>query len=241
MEQNIRIVLVNTSHPGNIGSSARALKTMGLSKLYLVAPEQFPHAKATAMAAGADDVLANATVVPSLPEALADCQLVIGTSARERRLSWPLIYPRECAHKVVEQAAGQGEVALVFGQERAGLDNSALEQCHYHVTIPSSEEYSALNLAASVQVLCYEIRLAILAQASKAQAPSRGDPKATQAEVEQLYQHLFSTIENIGFFDPKNPGKVQSRLRRLFARAHLEKLEVNILRGILNAVDDKSR
>ena len=159
---NIRIVLVNTSHPGNIGGAARALKNMGLSRLYLVAPKEFPADKAVWRAAGAQDVLENAVVVDTLDEAIGDCGLVVGTSARGRRIPWPIVNPRECGERTWSEAK-QHEVAVIFGREDRGLTNDELHKCNYHVHIPSNEEYSSLNLAAAVQVVAYEIRMAWLA------------------------------------------------------------------------------
>jgi tRNA (cytidine32/uridine32-2'-O)-methyltransferase len=161
-QTKIRIVLVNTSHPGNIGGAARAMKNMGLAELYLVEPREYPAPRAVWRAAGASDVLANAKIVGSVDEAIKDCGLVIGTSARERRIPWPLINPRECGEKIWQEAKSH-QVALLFGREDRGLTNSELQKCHYHMHIPSNPDYSSLNLAASVQVLCYEIRMASLA------------------------------------------------------------------------------
>ena len=161
-QTKIRIVLVNTSHPGNIGGAARAMKNMGLAELYLVEPREYPAPRAVWRAAGASDVLANAKIVGSVDEAIKDCGLVIGTSARERRIPWPLINPRECGEKIWQEAKSH-QVALLFGREDRGLTNSELQKCHYHMHIPSNPDYSSLNIAASVQVLCYEIRMASLA------------------------------------------------------------------------------
>lgn len=163
MLNNIRIVLVNTSHTGNMGSAARAMKTMGLKHLYLVDPQDQPDGKANALAAGATDVLGNATIVDTLEQAIADCGLVVGTSARSRTLQWPMLDSRECGDKLVSEAAHY-PVALVFGRESSGLTNDELQQCHFHVCIDANPEYSSLNLAAAVQTLCYEIRMHALAQ-----------------------------------------------------------------------------
>lgn len=240
MLENIRVVLVNTSHPGNIGGAARAMKNMGLSRLVLVDPQQFPHHEADARASGANDILESAQVVATLEDALAGCSLVLGTSARDRRIPWPLLDPRECGTKSIEEA-GQGlEVALVFGREYAGLTNEELQRCHYHVHIPSNPDFSSLNLAAAVQVLAYEVRMAWLAaegQPSKVEkeelnAPGN-DTLSTSDEMERFYGQLEQTLEGIGFLDPSNPRHLMARLRRLYGRSAVSRSEMNILRGIL--------
>ncbi|NIE74665.1 tRNA (cytosine(32)/uridine(32)-2'-O)-methyltransferase TrmJ [Pantoea sp. Tr-811] len=240
MLQNIRVVLVNTSHPGNIGGAARAMKNMGLSRLVLVQPKEFPCAEASARASGADDILASAQVVGSLEEALVGCNLVMGTSARERSIPWPLIGPRECGAKAVEHAAGGEEIALVFGREHAGLTNEELQRCHFHVHIPSNPGFSSLNLAAAVQVLTYEVRMAWLAsegEASGGEAPDanaqRGSELATMDEMELFYDHLEKTLVDIGFLDPEKPRHLMPRLRRLYGRSSVDRSEMSILRGIL--------
>ncbi|EKD55438.1 MAG: hypothetical protein ACD_60C00007G0002 [uncultured bacterium] len=229
----IRIVLVNTSHPGNIGSSARAMKTMGLSRLYLVAPKQFPHPKATEMASGAPDVLTNAVVVDTLDEAIQDCHLVIGTSARSRTLPWPMLTPKECAIKTTEEAKGN-EVAIIFGQEQSGLTNEELHACHYHVEIPANPIYSSLNLAAAVQVVAYELRIASLT----GQAENQWDyPLATADELGGFYQHLQKVLVDLSFLNPSAPRQLMPRLKRLFNRARPDVMEINILRGILGSIE----
>jgi tRNA (cytidine32/uridine32-2'-O)-methyltransferase len=240
--QNIRIVLVNTSHPGNIGGAARAMKNMGLSRLVLVDPNVFPSAEASARASGADDILANAVVVPTLEEALVGCSLVMGTSARDRSLPWPLLDPRACAAKAMEGAQAGGEVALVFGREHAGLTNEELQRCHFHVHIPSAPEFSSLNLAAAVQVLAYEVRLAFLALATA--EPTQAEPAvelATTEELEGFYGHMEATLVDIGFLDPEKPRHLMARLRRLYSRCRLERTEVSILRGILTETRKTAR
>lgn len=232
---NIRIVLVNTTHPGNIGAAARAMKTMGLSSLYLVAPKKFPDAEATAMSAGAEDVLQHAVVVDTLEEAIAECELVLATSARSRARPWPMLTPREMGEKV--QAEKQHNIALVFGRESSGLSNDELQLAHYHVQIPSAEDYGSLNVAQAVQVLCYEIRVALLA------CEKEGEPLLTPASdalypnaamLEDFYQHLEKILIEIEFIDTKKPMHQMQKLRRLFAKARPELSEVNLLRGILS-------
>ncbi|MCL6415374.1 tRNA (cytosine(32)/uridine(32)-2'-O)-methyltransferase TrmJ [Aestuariirhabdus sp. Z084] len=234
MSDNILVVLVNTSHPGNVGSAARAMKTMGLSRLCLVSPDQFPHEYATSRAAGADDVLEQARVVSTLDEAIADCSLVVGTSARGRKIPWPIMNPRECAERLWPESQRQ-QVALVFGREERGLTNDELARCHYHVHIPSDPEYSSLNLGAAVQVLSYELRMAQLASEGALAVEQEWDAEyATASELEGYFGHLQQVLEQVGFLDPQNPGQVMTRLRRLYSRQRLDKVEVNILRGVLS-------
>lgn len=234
MLDQIRIVLVNTSHTGNMGSAARAMKTMGLSQMVLVDPQAQPDDNAYALAAGASDLLANARIVSTLDEAIADCGLVIGTSARSRTLSWPMLDPREAGEKLVTEGM-QHPVALVFGRERTGLTNDELQKCHYHVAIPANPEYSSLNLAMAVQTLCYEVRMHLLQQEQVGETDMAVDyPSAEQ--LEGFYQHLEQTLLKTGFIADDHPGQVMSKLRRLFNRARPEAVELNILRGILTSV-----
>jgi tRNA/rRNA methyltransferase len=232
---NIRIVLCQTSHPGNIGSAARAMKTMGLSRLHLVRPRKFPHADATAMASGATDVLDRAKVFETLEDALAGSALVIGLSARKRELSHEPVTPRAAAAEALAIAETQ-EVALVFGNETYGLSNEELIRCQRLAHIPANPEYSSLNLAAAVQVLAYELRLAN----EEAPATHGKYPQlATHDEIEGFYAHLEQTLIDIRFLDPALPRRLMLRLRRLFTRAQLEKEEINILRGILKSISEK--
>ena len=233
----IRVVLVNTSHPGNIGGVARAMKNMGLQQLTLVQPAVFPSAEATARASGADDILARARVVSSLPEAIVDCALVVGASARLRSIRWPNLDPRTCAERMVEVAATD-QVALILGRERTGLTNAELEYCHFLVHIPANPDYSSLNVAAAAQVLVYELRMAALAKVHVLEAPWRSDhPFATTEELEGLYAHFERALTRLRFLDPDNPRQLMRRLRRLFNRSQLDRMEVNILRGILAAAE----
>ncbi len=233
--ENIRIVLVNTTHPGNIGSAARAMKTMGLSSLYLVDPVVFPSGEARALSSGATDLLENAIITKTLEEAIADCELVIGASARVRGISLELTDPREGAHIAVAEAASGTRVALVFGREDRGLTNEELRLCHRQVHIPSVADFSSLNLAASVQVLCYELRMAHLAGEGESGVPDiRERALADSAQMESFYQHLRSTLDEIGFFKSCNPDKIMTKLRRVYGRSRLNSVEYNILRGILS-------
>lgn len=233
MLDQIRIVLVNTSHTGNMGSAARAMKTMGLTQLVLVDPQVLPDDNAMALAAGASDVLANARIVSTLDEAIADCGLVIGTSARSRTLSWPMLDPREAGEKAVEEGV-KHPVALVFGRERTGLTNDELQKCHYHVAIAANPEYSSLNLAMAVQTICYEVRMHWLRDQAPEVESEADYPSADQ--LEGFYQHLEQTLLKTGFIADDHPGQVMSKLRRLFNRARPETVELNILRGILTSV-----
>ena len=233
----LRIVLVGTQHPGNIGSAARAMKTMGLSRLVLVAPEHAPNAESSALAAGADDVLAAAPIVATLAEAIADCRLVLGCSARSRRIALDELLPRDAATRALNEVASGSEVALVFGRERTGLSNDELQLCHAAVHIPANPDYSSLNLAAAVQVLSYELRLAILAsQPAAVTVPvdaDRDDPPASHAELEGFFGQLAETLDAIDFHKGRAPQSAMRKLRRVFLRADLDAREVRLLRGIL--------
>lgn len=234
---SIRIVLAGISHPGNIGSTARAMKTMGLERLCLVAPARFPATEATVMAAGADDVLRRAEVFPDVPSAVADCGLVVGTTARSRHLPWRMLEPREAAREIAG-AAASGEVALLFGSERAGLMNEEIELCQRLVTIPTGSDYASLNVAMAVQILAYEVRLALRGES---EPPQAAVPLASAREVERFYGHLEQVLEEIGFRDRTGAGHLMARLRRLFGRAAPDQNEINILRGILTAVQGRRR
>ena len=235
----VRIVLVNTSHPGNIGGVARAMKNMGLTDLYLVSPADYPSDRAQWRAASALDILKSAKVVETLDDAIADCGLVIGTSARSRRIPWPLVTPRECADRSYHESKSHS-VAIVFGREDRGLTNDELHKCNYHVHIPSNPEYSSLNLAAAVQVVAYELRMTCLNnQQGKAIHFDDWDmPPAKSEALEHYYEHLQSTLEQVGFLEPGNPRKTMTRLRRLYSRVRLDEMELNILRGVLTAMQN---
>ncbi|WP_018174408.1 MULTISPECIES: RNA methyltransferase [unclassified Thioalkalivibrio] len=240
MEQRlgrVRVVLVGTTHPGNIGSAARAMKAMGVTDLVLVAPERFPHADATALASGADDLLARARVVDDLAAAVADCVWVIGTSARLRTHSVPVLGPDIAAEQVLTHAS-EGPVALVFGREHSGLTNTELDHCNAFVQIPTVPDFSSLNLAGSVQVMTYALRMAVLAgesvgAAAAAEPEDARDPLATQAEMEGLFSHFEQALTTIEVLDPENPRHLMRRLRHLYMRAGLSASEVRMLRGIL--------
>ena len=235
MINSLRIVLVGTQHPGNIGSAARAMKTMGLQRLLLVAPQRYPHAEAYALAAGANDVLDSAEIHPTLASALGDCRLVIATSARRRTVPMPELSPREGAQRILEGQA-RGQVALVFGRERTGLENEELQLCHAAICIAANPEYSSLNLAAAVQVLTYELRMAALAKEPAAPPPvaDPDDLPASHAEMEGFFAHLGGLLDDIEFHKGKAPEMVTQRLRRLFLRAEPDPRELRILRGIFS-------
>ena len=232
--ERIRVVLVETTQPGNIGSSARAMKTMGLERLHLVRPRLFPHEEATALAAGAADVLERAHLQPSLDAAIGDCHFVLGASARRRGVALPELSPREAAGQLLAAAVG-GPVALLFGTERTGLSNDELQRCHACVRIPANPEYSSLNLAQAVQVLCYELRLAAMATgevgADAAQEPQ--ERPATAAEMEGFFRHLDQALHAIDFHKGKDGTTITRRLRRLFLRADPSEREIAILHGVL--------
>jgi tRNA (cytidine32/uridine32-2'-O)-methyltransferase len=231
--EHIRVVLVATSHPGNIGSTARAMKTMGLHALYLVTPKCFPDAKATELAAGADDVLEQAVVTNSLDDALRGCQLILSTSARPRDLSLPGLIPSSCAD-LVKSLPDDTRVAIVFGRERTGLTNEELLKSHYHIHIPSAPEYSSLNLSQAVQIIAYELRMKILSP--EATVSHRSDDLAHADEVERFYEHLQTVMIEIQFLKKVAPRRLMQRVRRLFNRVQLEQMEVSILRGMLSQV-----
>ncbi len=238
----LRIVLVGTTHPGNIGAAARAMKNMGLRELVLVTPKSFPDEAATARASGAEDVLAQARVVASLREALAGCVWVAGTSARARSLQTRLLPPRELAPQLLTRGQ-QGAVALVFGRERTGLSNAELDLCHVQVQIPTAADYASLNLGAAVQLLAYELRLAALQRVEEQRAEERMgsgaaagaalDQPASNDMLEGLFGHFERALRASGFLDPGNPRQLMRRLRRLLLRAEPEQREVHILRGML--------
>jgi len=234
----IRVVLSRPSHPGNIGAAARAMKTMGLSRLWLVSPASFPDPVAEARASGAGDVLAGARVTDSLQEALSGTVLAAALTARRRDLSLARLHPRTAAAELVQWAQGaRAEVALVFGNEASGLSNEELGLCTLPVTIPANPAYPSLNLGAAVQLMCYELRLAAMGQGGSTFPVEPLPELATHEEIEHFFTHLESGIVESGFLDPAKPRRLMPRLRRLFGRVRLEKEEIAILRGILSSFD----
>lgn len=234
----IRVVLNRPTHPGNIGAVARAMKTMCLEHLCLVAPRRFPAPEANALAAGAEDVLARARVCQTLEEAVHDCRLIIGTSARSRRIGWPILDPPEGARQMIA-AAAEGPVALIFGQERTGLINEEIDRCHAVIAIPANQAYSSINLAGSVQIMAYELMRAGVGTTSVADEMLESARPATHEEMEHFYQHLEQVLVETGFLDPANPRFLMRRLRRLFNRAMPDQNEINILRGILTSTQHR--
>ncbi len=232
---NIRIVLVETSHPGNIGAVARAMKTMQLHQLHLVRPQVFPCAQATARAAGADDVLFDAKRWETLDQALHGCGWVCATSARTRSIPWPELTPRQAAAQAVMRAR-HTPVALVFGREQWGLSNAELDRCHSLVRIPTHPQFRSLNLAGAVQLVAYEVQLAWQEQESLQAAPTARPSPCRVDDLEGFYDHLEATLIDIGYLDPLRPKRLMRRLRRLFNRTQPDASEINILRGILTAM-----
>ncbi|HFG2104449.1 tRNA (cytosine(32)/uridine(32)-2'-O)-methyltransferase TrmJ [Vibrio cholerae] len=235
MLERVKVVLVGTTHSGNIGSAARAMKVMGLSQMVLVDPQCQVDAQAIALAAGASEIALNAQIYPTVEAAVADCGLVVGTSARSRTLEWPMLEPRECGEKLISEA-NQHSVAMVFGRERTGLTNEELQLCHYHVCVPANPEYSSLNLAMAVQLLSYEVRMAYLALQQSSQSSTLQEEYPRHQELERFYAHLEQVIMQTEFISAQQPGQVMNKLRRMFTRARPEAQEINILRGILTSV-----
>lgn len=246
---HIRIVMVNTTLPANIGAALRAMKTMGLSRLVLVDPKTYPHPDINALSAGASDLIETIEIVPTLQDAIADCQLVFGTSARSRTIPWPLLDARPASVEAINAAHQQQEVAIVFGREDRGLTNEELALANYHLTIPVNPDYGVLNVAQAIQVICYELRMSALAQQPQANPTTAehmpliqdqdmqwDEPLVTQAQMEQFYPHLEKTLVDIDFLDPHNPRLLPLRLRRLFGRIQLDRMEYHLLRGVFTRV-----
>ena len=233
--EQLRIVLVETSHPGNIGGAARAMKTMGLQHLWLVRPQRYPDPQAEWRAAGALDLLDRAMVVDCLDAAIADCALVVGTSTRARHIPWPLVTARELGDRVNRESPRQ-PVAILFGREASGLTNDELQRCHLHLQIPANPDYPSLNLAMAVQVVCYELYQSQLSAADTPAAVWDREP-ATVASVDGLLAHLETVLTRVAFIDPTNPGRVMTRLRRLFTRLRPDATEISILRGAMTEIE----
>ena len=246
---HVRIVMVNTTLPANIGSALRAMKTMGLCKLVLVDPKTYPHPDIDALAAGATDLIEQIEVAEQLEDAIADCHLVFGTSARSRTIPWPLLDARPAAEKSLNAVAQHGQnVAIIFGREDRGLTNEELALANYHVTIPVNEEYGVLNVAQAIQVICYEMRMAAIdivgkiadpaatMQVTDSEAMQWDEPLVNHEQMQQFYPHLEKMLAEIEFMDPKNPRLLPLRLRRLFGRIQLDRMEYHLLRGIFSRV-----
>ena len=244
MLERLRVVLIGTSHPGNIGAVARAMHNMGLSELALVAPRcEAITQESISRASGADHLLHQATILPTLEDAVADCTLAVGASARSRTLPWPMVSPRELAARLPSECQhDNARVALVFGREDSGLTNAELQRCHAHVHIPTNADFSSLNLAAAVQVIAYECRLAWLEHTPPNMPPEKIDSDlASHEDLERYFAHLEQTLTAIEFHDPAKPRQLMARLRRLYLRARPEQMELNILRGILSATEKALR
>jgi len=246
---HVRIVMVNTTLPANIGSALRAMKTMGLSRLVLVQPKTYPHPDIDALAAGATDLIEQIEIVPTLQEAIKNCHLVFGTSARSRTIPWPLLDARPAAEKSLQAVVqNQQEVAVIFGREDRGLTNEELAMANYHVTIPVNSDYGVLNVAQAIQVICYEMRMAAIALTEHKKDPEAAmhvtdeidmqwdEPLVTHEQMEQFYPHIEKMLAEIEFMDPKNPRLLPLRLRRLFGRIQLDRMEYHLLRGIFSRV-----
>ena len=248
MLNKLRIVMVNTTHPGNIGAAARAMKNMGLSRLYLVDPIAKIDDEAMQRSSRAEDILNNVVICDTLEEALADCGLVVGTSARSRAIPWPLMNPRQCGDRVAQAVSADNEVAIVFGRESRGLTNEELHLCHAHVHIPTEESFSSLNVAQAIQVMAYEMRLAVhenVGQEDKESQERWGVdwdyPLATHEQLNGMLQHMEQTMVEIGFLNPDTPKQLMSRLRRLYQRAAPDQVEINIMRGMMTAMQSQIR
>ncbi len=243
--KNIRIVMVNTSHPGNIGAAARAMKNMGLEKLVLVEPKNYPSLEAIQRSVGAVDILDKATVVTDLNQAIEGCVWVAGTSARLRTIEWPILEPRDCIEKALQyletEGTEQSEIAIVFGRENSGLTNEEMEKCNVLLHIPTDPDFSSLNIAAAIQVVCYEFRVALITDRIKAPKGSkhRFDVIADTTIMNGMYDHLFESLNHVGFFGDHNPEVVMRRLKGLFNRASTTRREVSIIRGICSAMQGK--
>ena len=244
MLNRICVVMVNTTHSGNIGAAARAMKNMGLSRLLLVDPIASIDEEAIQRSSRAEDILHNAEIHPTLEGAIAGCGLVVGTSARSRSVPWPLMTPRQCGDRAAQAAAAGNDIALVFGRESRGLTNEELHLCNAHVHIPTDENFSSLNVAQAIQVMAYEMRLA-LTEVENAESEQRWGvdwdyPMATHDQLNGMLQHMEQTLVEIGFLDPNTPKQLMTRVRRLFQRAAPDRMEINILRGMLAAIQRRT-
>ena len=239
VEEVVKFILVGTTHPGNIGAAARAMKNMGIKQLGLVAPKQFPDEKAFYRAKAATDILENAQVHETLVEAVSGFQLVIGTSARNRKIPWPIMSPREAAQEILSNHKGANKIAVVFGREDRGLTNEELGLCNLHVHIPSSDEYSSLNLSQAIQIIAYEIRLKALSTEGKSKKQEWDVPLAENAEIERLIEHFDELMQEVEFYDIDNPRLLLTRVRRFFRRSKIDHIEANIFRGVFAAIQKK--
>ena len=240
IQQNISFILVGTTHPGNIGAAARAMKNMGIHQMRLVSPKEFPHEKAFFRAKAATDVLEKAEVHKSLNDAISEAKLVIGTSARNRKVPWPIVSPREAAEEIVSfSKTSESKTAVIFGREDRGLTNEELGLCNLHVHIPSSDEYPSLNLSQAIQIIAYEIRLKALSHEGKLEKQEWDVPLAENAEIERLIEHFDELMQDVEFYETDNPRQLLTRVRRFFKRSKLDHMEANIFRGVFAAIQKK--
>ena len=240
IQQNISFILVGTTHPGNIGAAARAMKNMGIKQMGLVSPKSFPHEKAFFRAKAATDVLEKAVVYKSLSKAVSEIKLVIGTSARNRKVPWPIVSPSEAAEEIVSfSKTSEDKTAVVFGREDRGLTNEELGLCNLHVHIPSSDEYPSLNLSQAIQIIAYEIRLKALSHEGKLEKQEWDVPLAENAEIEKLIEHFDELMQDVEFYKTDNPRQLLRRVRRFFKRSKLDHIEANVFRGVFAAIQKK--
>ena len=240
IQQNISFILVGTTHPGNIGAAARAMKNMGIHKMGVASPKEFPHEKAFFRAKAATDVLEKAVIYKSLKEAISETKLVIGTSARNRKVPWPIVSPSEAAEEIVSfSKTSEAKTAVVFGREDRGLTNEELGLCNLHVHIPSSDEYPSLNLSQAIQIIAYEIRLKALSHEGKLKKQEWDVPLAENAEIEKLIEHFDELMQEVEFYKTDNPRQLLRRVRRFFKRSKLDHIEANVFRGVFAAIQKK--
>ena len=236
---SIKIVLVGTTHPGNIGAAARAIKTMGLINLDLVCPKEFPSNEATYRSKAAKDILEKASVYETLLESVSDCEVVIGTSARNRKVPWPVLNPKNASIEINKAVKNSSKVAIVFGREDRGLTNEELGLCNLHVHIPTAEEYSSLNLAQAVQIITYEIRMSFMGKENLENNKEWDVGLATSEQTERLIEHMDELMKEVEFYDTENPRKLLMRVRRLFKRSRIDVMEANIFRGLFSTIQKK--
>ena len=240
IQRSIEFILVGTTHPGNIGAAARAMKNMGITRLSLVSPKEFPSKTAFYRSKAASDILERAKVFTNLEEAVTEAELVIGTSVRNRKIPWPIISPREAAKKIIDPSLHRKKkIVVIFGREDRGLTNEELGLCNLHVHIPSSDEYPSLNIAQAVQILAYEIRLAILSTRGNTEKQVWDVPLAKNSEIEYLIKHFNEVMQEVGFYEENNPRQLLTRVRRFFKRSNLDHMEANIFRGVFAAIQKK--
>ena len=236
---SIKIVLVGTTHPGNIGAAARAIKTMGLRHLDLVCPKEFPSEQAIYRSKAAKDILENARIYQSLLESVKDCEMVIGTSARNRKVPWPVLDPKNASKEINSNLRNNSKVAIVFGREDRGLTNEELGLCNLHVHIPTNEDYTSLNLAQAVQIMTYEVRMSFIGEDNLESDQEWDVDIATSDQTERLIEHMDELMQDVEFYDIENPRKLLMRVRRFFKRSGIDVMEANIFRGLFSTIQKK--